>query len=120
LASAAQGEPGAVGFAHYYLCETADWPSGARVLARLPTMDEGRRGVRVPASALVWHEGKPWIYLQRTEDRFERHPAVAAEAIGADDWFVADLPAGAPVVTSGAPLLLSEEMRHQIKNENED
>jgi hypothetical protein len=119
VSPAPQVEPGTAGFAHYYRCAGVALPVGARILALLPLAGAARQGVRVPGSALVWQGGKPWIYLQRAEDRFERHDATGAEAIG-DDWFIAELPAGVGVVTAGAQILLSEENRYQIKNENED
>jgi hypothetical protein len=115
----AQTEPGAISLAYYYRCAGMALPVGARIQARLSLAGEGRRGARVPGSALVLHGGKPWIYLQRDGDRFERLDVTGAEAID-EDWFVPDLAAGSRVVTAGAQILLSEEMRYQIKNENED
>ena len=37
-----------------------------------------------------------------------------------DGWFNQDLTANTEVVTNGAQLLLSEEFKYLIKNENED
>ncbi len=119
ISPAPQVEPGTAGFAYFYRCDSTAWPVGARIQARLPLAGEGRRGVRVPAGALVWQGGKPWVYVQRDADRFQRHDASGAEAIG-DDWFVPEVAAGVRIVTAGAQILLSEEMRYQIKNENED
>ena len=41
------------------------------------------------------------------------------EAVG-DDWFVAGFEDDAEVVVRGAQVLLSEELKFQIKNENDD
>jgi hypothetical protein len=119
VSPAAQAEPGSISMAYFYRCAGLALPVGARIQARLPLAGEGRRGVRVPGSALVWHGGKPWIYLQREGDRFERVDVTGTEAVGGD-WFIPDLAAGSRVVTAGAQILLSEEMRYMIKNENED
>ncbi len=119
VSAAPRGDPLLAGVGYFYRAAAASLPVGARVLARLEQPGEGRRGVRLPGSAVVWHAGKPWVYLRRDGERFERRDVSGAEPVG-DDWFVTAVDAGAQVVTAGAQVLLSEELRYQIKNENED
>ena len=98
-------------------------------------------GVVVPESAVIWHEGKSWVYVRdtpagpgaleklpdRTEttrgqpltlvDRFVRRE-ISTDTPVAGGWFVAKaVSAGTPVVTTGAQMLLSEEFRSQIPSE---
>jgi hypothetical protein len=77
------------------------------------------KGVIVPNQAIVWHGGMAWIYVKTQQDTFLRKP-VASDVELDDGWFDSNLRAGTEVVTHGAQLLLSEEFKFQIKNENDD
>jgi hypothetical protein len=134
-------------------------------------------GVLLPASAIVWHAGQPWIYVREsnepqpvdagapvgaapaasaaggkdsddddkprgreprmaaassagaavpvTETRadtmhaFQRRAVPRARRIG-DRWFLQGYAEDDPVVVRGAQVLLSEELKYQIRNENDD
>ncbi|MDL2336869.1 MAG: hypothetical protein QFE16_03420 [Pseudomonadota bacterium] len=52
-------------------------------------------------------------------DRFQRRAIPNAMRLG-DQWFVPGIETDDPVVVRGAQLLLSEELKSQIKNENDD
>lgn len=71
------------------------------------------RGVTLPASAIVWWEGKSWAYMQQAPGRFVRR-AVAVRPAAGNELIAAGFAADAPVVVVGAQLLLSEEQRGQI------
>ena len=91
-----------------------------RVLLTLPLPGKVQSGVLVPAAAVVWHGGKPWVYRQTGPTRFDR-VAVDLAPVQGDSWFEsAHLRPGEQVVISGAQLLLSEESRLQIRNENQE
>ena len=78
------------------------------------------QGVVVPREALVWHGGKSWVYLKQSADAFLRREVAAGETLD-EGWFVQkSFAAGQEVVVSGAQLLLSEEFRYQVRNENDD
>jgi len=94
--------------------------AGMRVLARAGLGGAPVAGVIVPAQAVVWHAGKAWAYLKQDEQTFARHEVSAAEELDGG-WFNAGgFQPGDEVVVSGAQLLLSEELKYQIRNENED
>lgn len=77
-------------------------------------------GVIVPATAVVWYSGKAWVYQKQGSDKFIRQP-INADTEANGGWFnVGKLKAGDELVTNGAQLLLSEEFKYQIKNENDD
>jgi hypothetical protein len=105
----------------FYIVDDASLRAGTRVIARVDTGREKVTGVRVPNEAVVWHAGKSWIYLRQDGETFARHEVSATRDLG-DGWFnrSADLAPGREVVVSGAQLLLSEELKFQIRNENED
>lgn len=85
-------------------------PIGLRLAAQWP---EGivQQGIHVPASAVVWWQGLPWVYIQVSPNNFRREQLNNPQS-DKEGWFVADgLIAGTPVVVRGAQLLLSEEQR---------
>lgn len=144
-------------------------------------------GVLVPASAIVWHAGQPWIYIRESNtpqdvyaaatpappaasaapaatprkngkprdddddddkpraganaapaapaaaasapaapaaraapsDTFQRRAVPQARRAG-ERWFLPGYAEDDPVVVRGAQVLLSEELKYQIRNENDD
>ncbi len=77
-------------------------------------------GVIIPHTAIIWYAGKSWVYKKTADDKFSRIP-VTTDAEVENGWFhQGKLKAGDQVVTSGAQLLLSEEFKSQITNENDD
>jgi hypothetical protein len=77
------------------------------------------KGVLVPNQAIAWHGGMAWIYVKTKPDTFLRKP-VASDIELDNGWFDNSLTPGTEVVIRGAQLLLSEEFKFQIKNENDD
>lgn len=67
-----------------------------------------QRSARVPESAVVWLDGKPWVYVQEPGGRFVRR-ALGAQAVAPNER----------VVIAGAQMLLSQEFRSQIHMEEE-
>ncbi|MDE3010110.1 MAG: hypothetical protein KGI67_04420 [Pseudomonadota bacterium] len=103
----------------YWLAPAGILRSGQRVSMPVGTATH-TMGVRVPEAAVVWHAGQPWVYLEEGPGRFRRQ-AIEAPAALASDWFVAaPLRPGQRVVVQGAQLLLSEESKALIRNENGD
>lgn len=79
-----------------------------------------QNGVVVPATAVVWLQGKPWCYVEQEPGKFTRSEVPAANPI-ADGWFVPQgLAPGVRVVTSGAQTLLSEEFRSELQVDQDE
>lgn len=109
-------DPRIQGVSFFYLvpAETTELLTGMNVLASLP-VGFPVRGVVVPASAVVWWQGKAWGYLQKEPDRFVRRE-IYTETPFQNGWFVSkNLSARDRIVVSGAQILLSEEFRSQIQ-----
>ena len=120
ISPATQADTEIAGRTFWYRAPGAGMRIGMRVVASLSDAANSRSGVAIPASALVWHAGKAWVYVKAEEEDFVRHEVSTREAAG-DDWFNADaFKPGDALVVSGAQLLLSEEFRYQIKDENDD
>jgi hypothetical protein len=108
------------GRTYFFRAPAKELRAGMRVEAHLRQGEKKSAGVVVPGNAVVWYAGKAWAYRKDGEDRFLRTLVNTAQASG-DGWFNAsEFKNGDEVVTSGAQLLLSEEFKYQIKNENED
>lgn len=90
---------------------------GMNVLAFLPS-GRSANGVAVPASAIVWWQGRAWVYRRTAPDTFVRTEIATDQPAPDDGYFVKDLPGNAEIVTRGTQLLLSEEFRAQIQVED--
>jgi hypothetical protein len=84
-------------------------PPGLNLVAHLP-VGSPLKGVVIPASAVVWSEGKAWVYAQVSAERFSRSPV--STDVPVDNGFFAGegFSAGDKIVIVGAQALLSEEM----------
>lgn len=107
--------------------------TGMRVAAEVVAADDAGRdrsgdadsaaasGTLVPEEAVLWHDGRPWVYAQVAEGAWARRDLSSAVETR-DGWFVAagSVAPGDVVVTGGATTLLSEEYRWQIPTEDDD
>ena len=108
------------GRTYYFRAPANELRAGMRVEASLRTSGKQAAGVVVPGNAVVWYAGKAWAYRKEGAERFLRTLVNTTQPAG-DGWFNAmGFKPGEEVVTNGTQLLLSEEFKFQIKNENED
>lgn len=108
------------GETYFFHVDAAHLRTGMRVDAWIPRGGSAARGVFLPASAIVWYGGLPWVYLQAGEETYRRVAITEYEEYG-EGWFVrSGLRNGDQLVVAGAQLLLSEEMRGQIPREDDD
>ena len=108
----------AIGYKTYYYSAPAELLRvGMRV--NVSSTTNAKTGVVIPNSAVVWYGGKAWAYFKSRPDQFVRK-AIETETEANGGWLNAHVENNAEVVVSGAQLLLSEEFKFQIKNENED
>lgn len=120
IAASPQTDSAIQGKTYFYLAPAQTLRTGMRLTVHIPAQDQGASGVNVPASAVIWYANRAWVYQKRGQDSFVRLP-INTDVETGDGWFnVGALKAGDSVVTTGAQLLLSEEFKYQIKNENED
>jgi len=109
-------DPRIQGFSFLYLApaKATGLLPGMNVLAYLPT---GREtvGTYVPASAVVWLQGRAWVYVQASPDTFIRREIPTGTPVPGG-WFVREgLSAGQWCVVRGAQLLLSQESHTQAQ-----
>lgn len=120
VADSPQVDPALPGETYFYMADGGGLRAGMRILARVGLGGAAVPGVIVPPAAVVWHAGKAWVYVKDDERTFARHEVSTAQELDGG-WFNAGgFGADDEVVVSGAQLLLSEELKYQIRNENED
>lgn len=111
LGPAPQADAVVQGATYFYRVDGGSLRAGQRINARMPLPQPVRAGMRVPAEAVIWYAGQPWVYAENAPGRFERVP-LPADARDAQGWFVtAGLHRGQRVVVRGAELLLSQELK---------
>jgi hypothetical protein len=120
VSAAPQGDSTMPGATYFYVASGEGLRAGMRVAARLHMGGKAQDGVIIPAAAVVWHGGKAWAYVREDDDTFLRKEVATGHEVPGG-WFNAEnFEPGDEVVVSGAQLLLSEEQKFQIRNENED
>jgi hypothetical protein len=120
VSAATEADVIGVGKTFYYSAPSAHLRIGMRVAVETNANQSAKsNGVVIPSSAVVWYAGVPWAYFKQGEDQFIRKPISADTEID-KGWFNKALAIDSEVVISGAQLLLSEEFKYLIKNENDD
>jgi membrane fusion protein, multidrug efflux system len=112
------------GKTYYYRASADVLRAGMRVNVQLKDSSQSEKAVTgfvVPAKAVVWYGGKAWVYKKQDKTQFVRLP-ISVDSPSNGGWFnqSKQLNSGDELVVNGAQLLLSEEFKYQIKNENED
>jgi len=92
----------------YWAPAQPDFTPGVNLVSHL-IVGNSTRGVVVPASAVVWSEGKAWAYLQTAARQFSRREVPTESPVEAGYFVARGFSAEDKVVTKGAQSLLSEE-----------
>jgi hypothetical protein len=103
------------GRSNFYLAPATGVAPGMTLSASFAGVEPSASGVIVPAAAVVWADGRPWVYVERRAGEFTR-TAVTIDHPVAGGFAEASIPPGSRVVTIGAQALLSEEMRPQMQD----
>lgn len=104
-----------------YISDEASGSHHQRVTAWLPSNKDSLTGIIIPASAIVWHLGLTFVYLQVDDELFKRIKITQKKLINNGAYFIRNqLQQGDILVSTGAQMLLSEEFREQIPAEDDD
>ena len=104
----------------FFITDSTRLRTGMRLDAWIEQGDGPMSGVILPLNAIVWRDGHPWAYVRRGPESFSRRPIGEHHELK-QAWFVTQgFSAADEVVIAGAQMLLSEELRRQIPEENED
>jgi hypothetical protein len=92
---------------------------GMRVAAWIPEPGESQSGVVIPKSALVWHLDQAVVYVKTDAEQFSRR-TIDRYSATTGGYFVGNgITAGEQLVVTGGQMLLSEEFRAQIPDEDD-
>ncbi|MDR5171590.1 hypothetical protein IHQ56_07165 [Methylobacillus flagellatus] len=120
LALSPQADPVLQGKTYFYTAPATSLRAGMRLSTRELDTANMMTGVVIPQQAVVWYGGKAWVYRKHDADKFVREP-INTDIESDNGWFNRDkFKPGDTIVTNGAQLLLSEELKYQITNENDD
>ncbi len=96
----------------YYIASNFSLSSGMNVKAFLP-IGRNLPGVIVQDSSIVWYQGKAWIYIEISTNKFNRVEVSIGNPVD-NGFFIPNINniiiPGVTVVKTGAQLLLSEEL----------
>lgn len=98
----------------YTVPASSDLLPGMNVLAFLP-LESTVDGVVVPLAAMVWWQGRAWIYVRTGPSTFARRAIATEYPLPEGGYLDRNLTSGTEVVIQGAQMLLSEEFRAQIQ-----
>jgi biotin carboxyl carrier protein len=97
------------------------WRPGLLVKALLKVPGaKPRPAVLVPASALLYHQGRALVYVRLSSGKTERYERREVQVLGreGDNWVLAaGVSAGEEVVARQAQVLLSEEFKGDVDND---
>jgi RND family efflux transporter MFP subunit len=92
---------------------------GQAVTARLAMPGPEEHGVLIPARAILRYQGQTWVYLQTEAGEFVRR-AVTLDHPARGGWLVTSgFQPDQQVVVSGGQVLLSEEMKSQLEQDEQ-
>jgi len=120
ISVAAQTEPVAQGESYYFQTSDKNIITGMNVTAWIPEQNAKLTGVIIPKSALIWYMDQAFVYLKTAEETFSRR-TINHYSATADGYFIPDaIKPGEQIVTKGAQMLLSEELRGQFPSIEDD
>jgi hypothetical protein len=110
IGAALTADPQTLGRGFFLLAKEKALPGNAPAITWLTLPGEPQKGVVVPREAIVRHEGEAFVYVQTTDETFERFEIALQHPLPAG-WFSDELKPGVKVVINGAQQLLSEELK---------
>jgi multidrug efflux pump subunit AcrA (membrane-fusion protein) len=90
-----------------------------RVFAWIPESGYKQSGVVIPKSALIWHLNQAFVYVKTAAEQFHRCTIDPFSETNGGYFVGNGVSAGDELVITGGQLLLSEEFKGQIPDEND-
>jgi hypothetical protein len=113
-------DPVSQGERYFFRAEGRHIPSGSHITAWISNQNQAVSGVIIPASALVWHLGQPWVFVKTAENQYNRR-SVPEYHLQNNGYFVTGyLHADEEIVITGAQTLLSQQLKALIPDEDKD
>lgn len=108
------------GETYYFRTATGKLRSGMRLDAWIPKGNEPLSGVFIADEAIVWYAGQPWAYVELEDGLYQRRSLRDSMTAVGGVFVQTAINEGETLVLEGAQMLLSEEFRWQIHDEDDD
>lgn len=120
ISASPQIDPISQGQNYFFKIQNRRIPYGSHLSAWIPTGDQENSAVAIPASAIVRHLGQNQVFIKDNNGHFQR--VSLNKLIKTATGYVATdgVQAGDQIVVTGAQTLLSEELKAQIPDEDDD
>lgn len=112
LSASPIADPAVQGRPWFYAAHPA-LPVGTRTTVNVPTSQAGTPALLIPQDAIVWYGGQTWAYVRIAPNRFARRYVPSSHESDAGFFVTSGFHEGDLVVTHGAQLLLSQELKPQ-------
>jgi hypothetical protein len=86
-------------------------PVGGALRATLPAPGGTTTALMLPRSAVVYHQGSPWVFVLGEEDTFERKLVTLGRTVGERVVIASGVEPAEQIASSGAGQLLSAELQ---------
>lgn len=108
------------GKSYFFKADSPSIKTDMRVTAWIAQSEQPMSGVFIPSTALIRYLGQSYVYIQIDEEKFSRR--IVPHFIPSDHGLFIQygIRPGEIIVAVGAQMLLSEEFRSQIPDEDED
>ena len=117
VSTAPQTDAANQGSSYFFQTGNSNIKTGMNISAWIPEQ-QSLPGVIIPKSALIWFMDQASVYIKTGSDTFSRR-SVNDYSAYADGYFISDtVKPGEQIVTTGVQMLLSEELREQIPDED--
>ena len=120
IAQAPRVDPITQGLRYFFKISQRTIAYGSHLTAWIAETGRELPGVSVPRSSIVRHAGQNWVFIKTGETQFQRYSLPDLAPIQTCCFNTKILRAGDEVVVTGAQTLLSQQLNHQIPEENDD
>jgi hypothetical protein len=118
IAVAPQTDMGTQGISYFFQTEGKNISTGMNITAWIAEPNSQTSGVMIPKSALLWAMDQAFVYVKTDNNTFSRR-AITHYTLSNDGYFISEgLQPDEELVITGGQMLLSEEMRGQIPDED--
>jgi multidrug efflux pump subunit AcrA (membrane-fusion protein) len=118
ISSAPQIDSTVQGASYFFASTDPHLKPGMRVSAWVTEQQDAISGVNVPKSALLWYLDQAFVYVKNAAGKFSKR-VISGYTATPEGYFISEgLEAGEQVVVVGGQLLLSEELRGQLQDDD--
>jgi hypothetical protein len=120
ISIAPQTDDSAQGESYFFQTDHRSIRPGMRIVAWIPELTNLQSGILIPKSAIIWHLDQSFVYTKTDQQIFSRRK-ISHLIEAPNDYVLTDeIKKGEQIVTTGGQLLLSEEFRVQIPDDDND